>query len=281
MIVWWNGSLCPLESVRISPLDRGFLYGDGLFETIRLQYGKPLWLSEHLERLRKSLSYFNFGKVSMFFEEDRTREIISDLYEANPHLGSVARLKIIVTRGEISSLGLPEPRDVTIIFMATPYDPPSEEDYKKGWPVEVLPGRYSPPLGRHKSLNYLFYLLAKEHALQRGFKEAIIEDTEARIIEASTANVVIFIDGRWIFPSAPWKLEGITERIVERFIRSDGEEVISCKVTKNDIFKAQSIWLVNSLIGVMPVSRVDDYIVPEMKNDYAYKIRERLFSLES
>lgn len=281
MIVWWNGTLCSLESVRISPLDRGFLYGDGLFETIRLQKGKPLYLPEHLERLRKSLEYFRFVNVEKFFEEDRVNEIISDLYRANPGIGDVARLKIIVTRGENPSIGLPEVSinvaHVTILFIVTSYQPPSDEMYRKGWSIELLPGCYSPPLGSYKTLNYLFYLWAKEHAHQNGFQDAVFEDSQNRIVEASTASIALFIDGRWVFPSSPWKLNGVTERIVGRILEEEGEIVTSQEITKSDLFKAQSVWLMNSLIGVMPVSRVNDCIVPETKSEYAFHLRNKLF----
>jgi branched-subunit amino acid aminotransferase/4-amino-4-deoxychorismate lyase len=285
-IVWWNGTFCPIESVRISPLDRGFLYGDGLFETIRLQKGKPLWLSEHLDRLKKSLSFFNIKSVGEFFDMEKAGEIIDELCRKNPHLGEVARLKIIVTRGTNPTLGLPELRFVdntlrhgpTVLFMATPYTPPSEADYNRGWTAKILHGRYSPPLGAHKTLNYLFFLWAKEQARSDGFHEAIIEDLNGHIAEASTASLLVFINGVWIFPQSQWKLPGVTEGIIARFLEEDGEKTEIRPVYKWGLLQADVVWLLNSMVGIMPVCRIDDHVMPNLMAKYASELRKRLFS---
>lgn len=280
MIVWWNGVFCPVESVKISPLDRGFLYGDGLFETIRLQDGVPLRLSEHLDRLKRGLYYFKLGKIINFFEYDRVVEIISGLYRANPFRENVARLKIVVTRGKDPSIGLPEVEleDVTIIFTITPYTPPSDEEYQRGWRVTVIPGCYSPPLGAHKTLNYLFYLWTKEYSLRKGFREAVFEDTEGRIVETSTASIAVFVDGVWVFPFSPWKLRGVTERVVEELLIKSGASVASREISRSEIMRAHTLWLMNSLMGVMPVSEIDGRVMPDTMSEYAMEFRKRLFS---
>jgi len=285
-IVWWNGTFCPIESVRISPFDRGFLYGDGLFETIRLQKGKPLWLEEHLDRLKRSLSFFNMEDVGEFFDRIKVGEIIDGLYRKNPHLGDVARLKIIVTRGTEPSLGLPELKYVdktlrhgpTIIFMATPYTPPSEEDYNHGWTAKILDGRYSPPLGAHKSLNYLFFLWAKEQAKQGGFHEAIIEDLNGYIAEASTASLLVFINGFWVFPQSQWKLSGVTEGIIARFLENDGKKTEIRPVYRWELLQADVVWLLNSMMGVMPICRINNHVMPDRMSKYASELRQKLFS---
>ncbi|MEJ5299548.1 MAG: aminotransferase class IV [Thermodesulforhabdaceae bacterium] len=289
--VWWNGSLCPVDSVKISPLDRGFLYGDGLFETIRLQNGKPLWLSEHLERLRRGLLFLNMGSVVEFFTISRTSEIIDELYRSNPHLGKIARLKIIVTRGTVSSLGLPEPafkgdfteqsseKSVpTVLFMVTPYVPPSDEDYNKGWTAVILKEPYAPPMGTHKTLNYLFFLWAKEQAKREGFHEAIIEDIDGHIAEASTASLAVLLNGVWVFPQSRWKLAGVTERLVLRLLKDNDESVESRALFKEELFQADAVWLLNSMIGIMPVRQIDNRVVPETMAEYASELRQRLFT---
>lgn len=286
MIVWWNGTLVPIDSVRISPFDRGFLYGDGVFETIRIQNGEPLWLSEHLDRLKGSLTHLNFGSVPEFFEEEGVRRIIHELVRANPGLGNVARLKIIVTRGNDPLIALPkvnvDPRDgfsygsPTMLFMATPYQPPSEEAYREGWAVELVSGRYSPPLGRHKTLNYLFYLWLREEARRNGFQEAIFEDCEGRVVEAATASLVVLIEGVWVFPVSPWKLGGVTEAIVARILQESGEQVMFKPITRKDLIGAHAVWLLNSLIGIMPISRLNEHSLRETMSLYASQLRKQI-----
>lgn len=287
MIVWWNGALTPIEAVRISPLDRGFIYGDGVFETIRIQDGKPLWLSEHLERFKRSLKLLNFGSTADFFEEERVRRIIHDLLKANPAMGNVTRLKIIVTRGENSLIGLPavdvdfgqgfSSSSPTVLFTVTSYQPPSEDAYRRGWAVELIAGHYSPPLGRHKTLNYLFYLWLKEEARKKGFQEAIFEDCEGRIVEASTASLAVLIDGVWVFPVSYWKLDGITEKIVSRLLQEMNESVAFKELRAEDLVRARAMWLLNSMIGVMPVNKINERYLPERMESLAAKIREGLF----
>jgi branched-subunit amino acid aminotransferase/4-amino-4-deoxychorismate lyase len=162
--------------------------------------------------------------------------------------------------------------------MATPYTPPSEADYNRGWTAKILDGRYSPPLGAHKTLNYLFFLWAKEQARSDGFHEAIIEDLNGHIAEASTASLLVFINGVWIFPQSQWKLPGVTEGIIARFLEEDGEKTEIRPVYKWELLQADVVWLLNSMVGIMPVCRIDDHVMPNLMAKYASELRKRLFS---
>ncbi len=292
MIVWWNGRYCALEDVSIHPFDRGFLFGDGLFETVRLHHGVPLWLSAHLRRLREGLRHFNLGELSDFFSnEGEIRHIISGLVSHNPSLGNVARLKIIVTRGQAPSLGLPTPEvphysrgkamgtaTPTILLFALPYTPPSEELYRNGVRLYRLPGRYAPPLGRYKTLNYLFFLWAKEEAVQHGADEAVIEDVHGSIAEASTASLAAFLEGKWIFPESPWKLWGTTEEILSPILLRAGYALCRRPLTYHEMRSCDAIWLLNSLLGIMPVAQLDDHPLPTTMADEAARLRQQLFA---
>ena len=125
--IWLNGHFTPLDEARISPLDRGFLYGDGLFETIRAEKGKILYLRMHLDRLGASLSELRIAIDPM----PDWSPILNRLLRENGLAPGIAAIKIIVTRGISPSLGLPAPEKPTVCVIAGPYDPPPPACMKK------------------------------------------------------------------------------------------------------------------------------------------------------
>ncbi len=103
-MVYLNGRLLPLEKARISPLDRGFLYGDGIFTTMRAEQGHVLYLRDHLERLKESLAELRLPlPLTVDWEA-----ILADLLRENRLEDQVASAKIVVTRGPSAVLGLPD-----------------------------------------------------------------------------------------------------------------------------------------------------------------------------
>ena len=162
--VWLNDNLIPLAQARVPVNDRGFLYGDGLFETLRAEAGRVLFLTEHLERLEASARTFRLP----FPAKVPWQERLAQLLAANGLSRGPARVKILLTRGVAAGLGLPEECRPTLVIYAQPYTPPSPEEYAAGWPVVVFPEGRSTFVGRHKSLNYLFYLAARQFALDQG-----------------------------------------------------------------------------------------------------------------
>jgi branched-chain amino acid aminotransferase len=256
--VWLNDALTPISQARVSVNDRGFLFGDGLFETLRAEAGRVLFLPEHLERLEASARVFNLpfpGAVPW-------RERLEALLAANGLSLGRARIKILLSRGEAEGLGLPPGPRPTLVIWAQPYTPPSPAEYAGGWPVSVFPEGRSTFMGRHKSLNYLYYLAARQYALNRGAKEALILSADGLVSEGAATSLVYLRQGRYCTPASASALPGVTLTVLGRELAARGLTLEACPTTLAQLQEAQGLWLANSLMGLMPVAAIDGTPVP-------------------
>ena len=251
--VWLNEELTPLEKAVVSVNDRGFLYGDGFFETLRVEDGRPQFLQEHLARLRASARAFRIP----FPEDFPWTECLSRLLVANGLEQGLARVKILLSRGAAPALGLPEVARPTLVIWAQPYIPPGLEEYARGWGLATFPEQRTTFIGRHKSLNYLFYLAARQHALDRGADEALILEADGLVSEGAATSLVYTRDGVFYTPQAPSALPGVTLEVLGRGLERRGLALTYLPTTLNQIAQAEGLWLTNSLMGVMPVSSLN------------------------
>ncbi len=253
--VWIHDELVPLEQARVSVDDRGFLYGDGFFETLRVEDGRPLFFKEHLERLRASAQAFRITFPVQVPWEER----LAHLLAANGLQEGTAAVKILLTRGEAVGLGLPFSSSPTLVIWARPYQPPAPGEYQAGWPVVLFPERRSTFIGRHKSLNYLFYLAARQFALDQGAREAIILEVDGLVSEGAATSFLLAQDDAFFTPEAPSALPGVTVAVLTRALQRQGKNLERKTLQLSDLLKADGLWLVNSLMGVMPVSSLEEH----------------------
>jgi branched-chain amino acid aminotransferase len=253
MEVFVNGEFLPISQATVSVQDRGLLYGDGLFETIRAEAGRPLWLRQHLARLTQSAAGLNLVPAPDFPWEGRIRELL----QRNGLGGGLAAVKILITRGEIAALGLPETKQPTIIIYARHYEPPSAEEYCTGWPVVSFPERRSNFLGKHKSLNYLFCLAARQYAVDRGGREGLLLEADGTVAEGSTAAILWQEQKHLFIPVAGSALASVTITVLKEVCRQTGVSLTAAPVTAAHLVSTQGVWLANSLIGLLPVASLD------------------------
>ena len=256
--VWLNDALTPISQARVSVNDRGFLYGDGLFETLRAEAGQVLFLPEHLERLEASARVFNLPFPGAVPWQER----LTALLAANGLSLGPARIKILLSRGEAAGLGLPSSLRPTLVIWAQPYTPPSPAEYAGGWPVAVFPEGRSTFVGRHKSLNYLFYLAARQYALDRGAKEALILAADGLVSEGAATSLVYLYQGRYCTPASASALPGVTLAALGRGLSARGLTLEPRPTSVAQLQEAQGLWLANSLMGLMPVAAIDGTPVP-------------------
>jgi len=251
--VWLNEELVPLAQAAVSVNDRGLLYGDGFFETLRAEAGRPHFLREHLERLTASAQAFRLS-----FPEDLPWEKrLAELLAANGLDQGLAAVKILLTRGVAKDLGLPQGASPTLVIWARPYVPPNPAEYAAGWPVVVFPESRSTMVGRHKSLNYLFYLAARQYALDRGAREAVILEADGSVSEGAATSLVYARAGRYHTPQAGSALPGVTIAVLGRALARRGLSLEAVPTTIARMQEAEGIWVANSLMGLMPVSSWD------------------------
>lgn len=251
--VWLNDTLLPASEAWVSVNDRGFLYGDGFFETLKALKGHPHFLAEHLKRLEASAQAFRIP----FPQEIDWQGRLHRLLEANGLIHGMAAVKILLTRGEAAGLGLPAESRPTLVIYARPYSPPAPEEYERGWSLVTFPKGRTTFVGRHKSLNYLFYLTARQYALNRGAKEALVLESDGSISEGAATSIIYTKRGRYFTPEARSALAGVTLAVLARALARRGLELKPRPVHPADLGEADGLWLANSLMGVMPVASVD------------------------
>ena len=264
-LVWLNDDLLPLSQARVSVDDRGFLYGDGFFETLRAEDGRVLFLDEHLSRLRASAQAFRLSFPADLPWEKRLQELLA----ANGLLTGLAAVKILLTRGEAPGLGLPAAWSPTLVIYARPYLPPSPEEYATGWPVVVFPERRTTFIGRHKSLNYLFYLAARQYALDQGAREALILEADGSVSEGAATSLVLAMKERLFLPAAASALPGVTVAVLARSLKRRGKNLEQTPRSLSEVEQADGLWLANSLMGLMPVSSLAGKPVPLASETFA------------
>ncbi len=270
--VWLNDDLVPLDQARVSVNDRGFQYGDGLFETIRAEAGRLYFLREHLTRLGASAQAFRLPFPGDLPWEARLNKLLA----VNGLDRGLARVKILLSRGETAGPGLPAASRPTLVIRAQPYEPPPPAEYAAGWAVATFPERRTTFLGRHKSLNYLFYLTARQYALEQGAREALILEADGLLSEGAATSLLYLSRGVYCTPAAASALPGVTLAVLTLALARLGLllEVVPTEPTR--LRQAEGVWLANALLGLMPVASIDGQAIPiSEKSD---SLRESLWA---
>jgi branched-chain amino acid aminotransferase len=254
-ILYINGKYVQDKDARISVFDRGLLYGDGVFETMRAYGGVVFKLDEHLERLYRSLKALAIG---IPVARARMKRIVCRILERNRLQD--ASVKIIVTGGRAGGLLLPSGRTkASTIVYASLYAPYPKRAYEKGYRL-CMSGRKLDETSRiagHKTLNYLSNVLWRREAAQRGFDDVILVNKKGLVSEASSSNVFLVKQGRLLTPSlTSGCLPGITRKTVIGIARLLGHSVAEGNMKVKSIYSAGEVFLTNSLAEIIPVVRI-------------------------
>jgi len=255
-IVYFNGAYVRREEARLSPLDRGFLYGYGLFETMRSYGGCVFRLDRHLARLMRSAEQFALAAA---LDPVELEQAISKTLEANKL--SDARIRLTVSAGE-GQRGLAPPMSgkATIIVVAEKFVPPPSRIYEEGVHAAVASTRRNSqsPLSRIKSLNYLDSLVAQSEAVARGEDEAIMLNERGFLAEGSTSNIFLEVDGKLVTPSPESGiLPGITREAVLELAHALGIEAVEREISPSDLLRADEAFFTASVREIVPVVMVD------------------------
>ncbi|MFO7898474.1 MAG: aminotransferase class IV [Planctomycetota bacterium] len=253
--VYLNGEFVERDAATVSAFDRGVLYGDGLFETVRAYAGQPLDLDEHLARLAGSAAFLGIP----FPGCEPVAAAVGDLIDRNG-LGD-AYVRVTLTRGEhTGALAPDEPREPTLLVEARELHPYPAELYQRGADVIVssLAHNSRSPLRAHKTTNYLPSILAKREAAERGALEAVLLDPAGHVCECATSNVFCVRGGALFTPPLDLNiLPGITRRRVIELAGAAGTEVREERFTADALRSADEAFVTNSLMEVLPVRSVD------------------------
>ncbi len=254
MIVCLNGKLLPENKAHISIDDRGFLLGDGLYETLRVYGGRPFLLDEHLRRLKSGLTF-----VGINVSVPKIRAGILNVVRANKCKNAAVR--VTVSRG-VGAPGLDpsNAKQPTILITARPFTGYPKASRERGVTAAVVSVRRNDPEAvppSLKSISLLNNVLAKREANKLKADEAIFLTAEGHVAEGATSNVFAIKEGRLFTPALDGhQLAGVTRAFVCRLGRREGLSVIETKMTVNDLFSSDELFLTNALMEVLPVTKL-------------------------
>jgi branched-chain amino acid aminotransferase len=255
--IWMNDGLVDEKDARVSVFDHGLLYGDGVFEGIRVYAGKIFECKAHLDRLYESAKVIC---LTIPMSADTMCDAMEQTVRANNIQDGYIRL--VITRG-VGNLGLgPEKcKDPMVIIIASTIQLYPEELYQKGMKVVSVSTVRNHPLAcppQVKSLNYLNNILAKIEAIQSGASEAIMYNHLGYVAEATGDNVFIVKNGIiYTPPVQAGSLDGITRKVVMSIARKEGLEVVEKNLTRFDLYVADEMFLTGTAAEVIGVVEMD------------------------
>ena len=259
-LVYVNGEMVPMKEAKISVFDRGFQYGDGVFEGLRAYDGKIFKLREHTDRLFRSAKAIN---IQIPITKDEFSEAVKRVVRENKFQG--AHIKPQVTRGTAWKLGL-DPRNTTAPNIVIPARPIGKSMFEadKGFKLAVVSVRKIPAMcldPRIKSLNYLANIMARMEALSSGADECIMLDIHGNVSEGAGDNIFLIRNGELYTPGVQDALEGITRATVIELADRKNIRVHETKLTLYDVYTADEIFVTGSGAGIVAVTEVDKRVV--------------------
>lgn len=251
---WINGQVMPTREARISVLDRGFLYGDTVFETVRTVDGRGLFLDQHLVRLRNSLARMG---IDFSFEDQWIEQLIEQLIERQVNATDVV-LRITVSRGDrldgaLDGFGC-QPK---LVLLSSPI---STNIASKPLELIVSSHQKTPPEvidPTVKSGNYLSAIRARDEARVRGADDAVLLSPDGVITELTSANLFWVIDQTVFTCDGDLVLNGITRSIALQLLKEHGIEVREGRFRAIELKRADEAFATSSIQGIRAIGSVD------------------------
>ena len=240
-IAWVNGRLVAPEEPAVSVLDPGFMYGEGLFETMRAYGGRVFRLNQHLARMQEAAAEVGLQEQAGRLRSQHVTEALSASGLAD------ASVRVTVTRG-------------ALVVLVRPLSLPRPEQYERGCRAVSMPAAITREsvLRRVKSLNYLDKLLAQREARRRGADEAILVDPDGCVVEGAMRNVFALIAGKLLTPPlSRGLLPGITRAAVLEVAEGRGVPCEEQDIALSELQQADECFLTSSLAEILPVASVD------------------------
>jgi branched-chain amino acid aminotransferase len=256
-LVYINGSLVPRMEAKISINDHGFLYGYGIFQTLRVYNGRLFLLDKHLKKLYEAADIIG---VRQKIEGINLENAFYDTLKANDL--KEARVRLTVTNGENPALPwLDTSGAVNVIATAVPYTPFPAEKYEAGFKVGIASLRRMKQsvLSSIKSVNYLLNVMVRAEAAAKGWDETILLNDAGFIAEGGGSNIFFVKNGTLLTPPEDsGMIPGITREAVMEIARWLGIEVKERNIKPSDLARLDEAFLTNSMIEIMPVVAVTE-----------------------
>jgi len=255
MIVFLNGQFMP-ESQAVVPInDRGFMYGDGLFETARVVGGRPFRLAQHLERMTRGAEFlqikppFSPKELQQFSEELITRNEMPE-----------AILRVLLTRGPGRRGYLPADSGPPTLVMSLHETPALATDSQASWTMVTSPYRISAAdvFASFKTTSKILHVMARADAAARGADEALLINTNGEAAETATGNLFwVYQDKICTVPTGRGILPGITRAVVLEICQNLGLQTNKRVIKPEALRNSSGIFVTQSALDIVPVSAFD------------------------
>lgn len=258
-LVYVNGTLVSAGDATVSALDRGLLYGDGIFETVRVYNGIPFMLDAHISRMTEGCSVIGLRPPDPNEARGATRQVLNE----NDLTGD-AYLRITTTRGATGRLWYElDHEEPTLVVLAKPYSPP---DCGEGLRLKVSKSFRSDersPLSRTKHTGILWKILPRAEAKRAGFSDALLLNTSGHISEGTSANAFWVRDESLFTPALECGiLPGVTRSIVIEIARENGIVVREDCFPLDHLLAADEVFLTSSTAELTPIRSVEESVFP-------------------
>jgi aminodeoxychorismate lyase len=253
MIVFLNGQFVPENEAVVSVFDRSFLYGDGLFETMRIRNGKPFRWPQHMDRLRQGAEFL---KVKIPFADEALREFSAELVTRNQMLEALLRLTLsrgVGVRG-YSPKGAQQPTLVMSLHPVSANDAPVQ------WKLVTSSFRLpaNEPLAQFKTCNKLAQILARAQADAVGADEALLLNTDGHVVEGASSNL-FWVESETVCtpPLTAGILAGVTRSVVMEICDKLGIPTRESAIAPLALQKAAGVFLSLSSVGIAECIALD------------------------
>lgn len=258
-IVYVNGQYLADKEACVSVFDRGFCYGDGVFETLRAYKGHIFRLIDHLERLQRAAAriYLNVPE-----SPDKLETILYEILKRNEL--SDAILRATLTRGASDGeFDIDPSAPPTLVVTARPAERLPETFYKEGVTLALVPDcapRLPGVNAQVKAASFLPYVLARKLARDRGYWDGILLNARGELCDASTSNVFVVQESTLKTPPVNESvLSGITRKVVLELARHVNVTALEMPLVEQDVYEAQEVFLTNTGIELLPVTAVEGH----------------------
>ncbi len=252
--VFLNGRIVDAKRATISVYDRGLLYGDGLFETMRAYKGTAFAIGEHFHRLRTSADIFGIPIPNLDWPKT-----ISELLAKNGLSRQDAWVRLTITRGPAEPRVLPpDIAKPTTLIMVKALDRDIAGRQKRGVKIALLPFSRHGFIPEHKSLNYLPAIVGKVLASYHGAYEGLFVRSDHVLTEGTTTSVFVVRDKTLFTSPHGGILPGITRGMVVDLAHAARIPVVERDITTTDIRLADEAFLTSSMIELIPIVQVDE-----------------------
>lgn len=263
----FNGAFLHANQPLLTAQNRGFRYGDGLFETMKVYKGKLLLNEFHFERLFLGLGLLKINAVGL--SEETLAGAILQLCQRN-QCSNLARVRLAVYRDETDQAGY--------LIEAFALEESVNELNEKGWVIDIYPHarKSQDAFANLKTANYLPYVLADKYAMQSGLDECLVLNSENYICDGSKTNFFLFADQQVYTPALHQGcVSGTMRRFIMEGLKDAGISVHQKAITEKELLAADEIFLTNAIQGIRWVK---NFRQKNYSNEFAKKLHSELFA---